>query len=102
MVIAMIDVYNDCSFAIKIMDDTVKEKVKEFMEKGLSAWNCATHSEDYEEDLFTKEEIEGFYWSGYAEPTYELLERNDIKGERIDIEYDEDGCVTNADEVFYY
>lgn len=102
MVIAMIDTENDCSFAIKIANDAAKEKVKEYMKEGLGAWFCATDPESYNKDHFTKEEVEGFYWCGYAAPTCELLDKNGIEHEVIDIEKDEDGNAKNADEVFYY
>ncbi len=102
MVVAMVDVCNDCSFAIKFADATQKEKVEECMSKGLAAWYAATDPEKYDGDYFTQEEVEGFYWSGYAEPTLELLKKHGIDGDVVDIEYDENGCVINADESFYY
>lgn len=82
---------NDCDFTIVISDDSQKDKVIECIEKGISAWYCATNPEDYDDDAFTKKEVEGFYWEGYAEPTCELLERAGIKYELVEDEYDEDG-----------
>ena len=102
MVIAMIDTENDCSFAVKIANDAAKDKAEEYMQEGLRAWFCATDPESYDKDYFTKEEVEGFYWCGYAEPTSELLDKNGIEHEVIDIERDENGKVTNADVVFCY
>jgi hypothetical protein len=103
MIIAMIDNCNDCSFAIKIANEAAAEKTKEYMQEGLSAWYCAAHTPiDYEGEYFSKEEVESFYDAGYAEPTEELLTKNGIEFELVDIEYDEDGNVTNADEIITY
>lgn len=102
MVLAMIDAQNECNFAIKFDDESQKDKVKEYMEAGLSAWYTAAHDKIEGNEYFTAEEIEAMYGDGYAEPTLELLDRNDIKGELIDIEYDEDDYVINADETFFY
>ena len=99
----MIDVQNDCSFAIKFTNEAAKEKVEEYMREGLDAWYCAAHVPvDYNGKYWSKEDVEGFYWLGYAEPTCELLDRDGIEHEVIDIEYDEDENVVGADEVFYY
>ena len=102
MIIAMLDAQNDCSFAIKFDDVSRKDEVKKYMQVGLNAWYSATNPEDYEGDYWDKDEIESFYWSGYAEPTLELLERFGIKGACLDIECDDDDNVINVDEAFYY
>lgn len=99
----MIDVQNDCSFAIKFANKAVKEKVEEYMREGLKAWYCAAHTPvDYEGKYWENEDVECFYDLGYAEPTLELLSRDNIEHEIVDIEYDEDDNVKNADEVIYY
>lgn len=102
MTIALLDQQNECNFAIRFEDVSLKDKVKELMIAGLDSWYEAAYDEIEDNDYFTAEEIEGMYNDGYAEPTLELLERNGIKGECVDIEYDEDDCVINADEVIYY
>ena len=105
MVIAIVD-DNDCDFAIKFEDESVKDKVKEYMKAGLSAWYQAAHVDDEDDvednEYFTGEDIIGFYDEGYAEPTMELLERFGIEAECIDVEYDNNDCVVNADEVIRY
>ena len=101
MIIAMLD-NNDCNFAIKFNDKSQKKKIKEFMRAGLSAWYQAANEDIEGNEYFTAEEIEGMYDLGYAEPTCELLERNGIEAECIDVEYDENDCVCNADEVIRY
>ena len=102
MIIAQIDNENDCSFAIKFADETAKEKVIEYMEAGLSAWYEAAHDEIEDDEYFTADEKESFYWLGYAEPTLELMAKNHIDGDCVDIEYDNNGNVINADAVVYY
>ncbi len=103
MVIALIDNCNDLNFAIKIANEADAEKTKKYMEEGLSAWYCAAHTPtDYEGECFSKEEVEDFYYLGYAEPAEFLLKKDGIEFETVDIEYDEDGNVTNADEVITY
>ena len=102
MTIALLDQQNECNFAIRFEDASLKEKVKELMVAGLQSWYEAAHDEIEDNDYFTAEEIEAMYGDGYAEPTLELLERNGIEGECVDIEYDEDDCVINADEAIYY
>lgn len=82
---------NDCDFTIVISDDSQKDKAIECIEKGISAWYRATDPENYDGDDFTLEEVEGFYWEGYAEPTCQLLEREGIEYELVEDEYDEDG-----------
>ena len=99
MVIAITD-SNDCDFAVQFDNADDAEKVKSCMRKGLNAWYCAAHPDSYEGTDFTKEEIEGFYWEGYAEPTQILLDRNGIASKVVDIEVDENYEVT-ADEVIY-
>lgn len=89
---------NDCDFTIVISDDSQKDKVIKCIEKGIGAWYCATNPEDYDDDAFTKEEVEGFYWNGYAEPTEALLKREGIEFELVENEYDDDGNLI-ADEI---
>lgn len=89
---------NDCDFTIVISDDNQKDKAIECMERGIDAWYCAAHPNTYDRDDFTREEVEGFYWDGYAEPTKELLKREGIEFELVDDEYDEDGHLI-ADEI---
>ena len=100
MTIAIVD-QNECNFGIKFEDESLKEKVKEYMQEGLAIWYMAAHDpEEIEENkYFTKEEILAFYGSGYAEPTMELLTKDGIQFECIDLEYDDDGEVINVDEV---
>lgn len=103
MILAMIDEENDCSFAVMFANETTKEKVEEYMREGLDAWHCAADVPvDYEGKYWTNEDVECFFDLGYAEPTAELLDRFGIEHEIVDIEYDEDGNVSNADEVIYY
>ena len=105
MIIAILD-DNECNFGIKFDDVSLKDKIKEYMEEGLAAWYaaayCAENDEEYENDYFTKEEIESFYWAGYAEPTEKLLEKNNIPFESVDLEYNDDDEVINVDEVIWY
>ena len=82
---------NDLDFTIVINDDSQKDKAIECMEKGIDAWYCAAHPETYDGDDFTSEEIEGFYWEGYAVPTLELLKREGIEHKLVEDEYDEEG-----------
>lgn len=93
MVIAYTD-ENECDFAIKIEDARRADEVEECMLKGIDAWYCATDPNKYEGDDFTNEEIESFYWSGYAEPTYELLAKKGIAYEAVDIGQVKNGEVT--------
>lgn len=103
MIIAQIDNFNDCSFAIKFADEAAKEKVEEYMREGLEAWYCAAHVPvDYDGKFWTNEDVECFYGMGYAEPTMELLQRDGIEGECVDIEYDDEGNIINADIVVEY
>ena len=82
---------NDLDFTLVIKDESKKDKVIECMEKGIDAWYGATDPEHYKGDAFTKEEVEGFYWEGYAEPTEILLKREGIEFELVEDEYNEDG-----------
>lgn len=104
MVIAILD-ENECNFAVRFDDETKKEIVKELMIAGLSSWYEAAN-EDIEEiegnEYFTADEISMMYNDGYAEPTMELLKRYNINGEVIDVEYDKNDEVINADEVIWY
>lgn len=105
MTIAIIAGLSKCNFAINFADVSAKEKVKECMQKGLTAWFLAANPEaldEWNDDAWTKEEIENFYQAGYSEPTCELLNRYSIKHECIDVEFDKDDNVINADEVIYY
>lgn len=99
MIIAITD-SNEDNFAIRFNDPSKADIVADCMERGLGAWYAATDPESYEDDLFTKEDIEGFYDAGYAEPTMELLKRNGIEFECVDIEYDENNKII-ADEVIH-
>ena len=82
---------NDCDFTILIQDESLADKVVDCMLRGIDAWYCAAHPETYDGNDYTKEEVEGFYWEGYATPTCELLEREGIEYELVDDEYNEDG-----------
>lgn len=102
MVIALVDPYNDCSFAVEFTDLSVKEQVENYMREGLSAWYSATDPDKYNGDLFTIEEITSFYECGYAEPTEILLEKNHISYKLVDIETDNEDYIINADIIVYY
>ena len=103
MVIAMLDCLNECNFAVKFADKAQEEKVEELMRAGLRAWYAAANDpNDYDEEYFTSEEIQELYCVGYAEPTMELLERYGIDAEIIDVKYDKNDEVINADEIIYY
>ena len=101
MIIAIVD-QNECNFAIQFDDESKAEKVEELMVAGLSSWYEAAHEDIEDNDYFKAEEIEMMYNDGYAEPTLTLLEREGIKGEIIDVEYDDYGDVINADKVIVY
>ena len=101
MIIAILD-SNECNFAVKFNDESQKEKVIEYMKGGLDSWYGTSCDEIEDNKYFTAEEIEGFFQLGYAEPTEELLVRNGIEAEVIDVEYDDDGKVINADKVIWY
>lgn len=102
MILALIDVTNDCSFAIKFDDASKKEEVKNYMIEGLDAWYSATNPDVYKGEYWNKEEIEAMYGDGYAEPTMDLLKRFNIEAECLEIECDDDDNVINVDEAFYY
>lgn len=82
---------NDCDFTIEIEDDTQQKKTVECIQKGIEAWYAATNPETYKGDDFSKEDIDGFYWEGYAVPTCILLDRAGIKYELVEDEYDDNG-----------
>ena len=94
----------DGSISLSDFVDKVKEeKVEELMRAGLDAWYQAANEDmNYENAYFSSEEISQFYCVGYAEPTMELLERYGIDAEVIDVEYDKNDEVINADKVIYY
>ena len=102
MVFGLVDIQNDCSFAVKFDDVSKLDLVKQFAVEGLSTWYEAANEDIEANEYFTKEEIEGFYESGYAEPTSELLDRYGIRHEIIDIKCDENDIITNCDEVAWY
>lgn len=102
MILAMTD-SNECNFAIRFANEAARDQVEEYMREGLEAWYCAAHVPvDYEGKYWTNEDVECFYGMGYAEPTIELLDRFGIEHELVDIEYDENGDIANADEVICY
>ncbi len=102
MKIGLIDYSNECNFAIEIFNNACIEQVKSFMKIGLAAWYEAAH-DDIEGNLyFDRESIESFYGAGYAEPTYELLNRYGIEFRAIDIEFNNEDEAINLDEVVYY
>ena len=82
---------NECDFTLVIKDESMADKVAECMEKGMEAWYAATRPEQYDGDAFTKEEVEGFYWEGYATPTCELLEKEGVEYELVADAYIDDG-----------
>jgi len=101
--IAFID-DNECNFAIRFEDESLKDKVRQYMQEGMTAWYCAAWSaeerkEYFEETYFTNEEVEGFYELGYTEPTCILLDRYGIKYELVDIKYNKNGEPVNVDEI---
>ena len=93
---------NDCDFAIKFDDVSKLDLVKELARAGLSAWYQAAHEDIEGDEYFTAEEIEGFYDSGYAEPTCELLDRYGIEYEIVDFEYDENGEAICDEAISYW
>ena len=60
---------------------------------GIDAWYSASNDEVEANEYWSKEYIEGFYDSGYAEPTSELLDMWGIEHEIVDVECDEDDNV---------
>ena len=102
MILAITD-SNECNFAIRFANEAARDQVEEYMREGLEAWYCAAHVPvDYNGKYWTNEDVEGFYGLGYAEPTSELLDRDGIEHEIVGIEYDENGDISNADEVICY
>ena len=103
MILGVFDSFNDCDFGIKFEDADKLELVKKLALAGLGAWYQAAHEDIEGDEYFTAEEIEGFYDSGYAEPTSELLDRYEIEHEIIHLEFDDDGeCITECDEIIEY
>ena len=94
---------NDCDFGIKFDDVSKLDLVKKLAIDGLATWYEAANEDIEANEHFTAEDIEGFYWSGYAEPTCELLDRYGIEHEIIDLEFNDDGeCITECDETISY
>lgn len=62
------------------------EFCKKLIKAGVDAWHQAANG-DYENKYFTVEEIESFYWAGYAEPASELLNRHRIRHKVLNPEY---------------
>lgn len=96
MVLAITD-SNDCDFAIRFPDVSLKDMVRGCMLIGLEAWYAAAHPETWERNEWDKEEVESFYGLGYAEPTMKLLDRHGIDYECFGIEFDEDENVVDED-----
>ena len=90
MILAVVD-DNECNFGIKLNDTTQLELVKKLAIVGLASWYEAAHTKIEANEYFDAEQIEGFYGSGYAEPTMELLTRYGISHEIVGLEYDADG-----------
>ena len=103
MTLAVLDYLNDCSFAIEFNDESKLDLVKELALFGLGIWYEAAHDEDEIEanEYFTKEDIMGFYESGYGEPTSELLDFYGIEHEIVDIKYDDNDNAICDDYVMY-
>lgn len=103
MILGVLD-SNDCDFGIKFEDADKLDLVKKLARDGLATWYQAAHiDEDEENEHFTKEEVEAFYGSDYAEPTSELLDRYGIEHEIINLEFNDDGeCITECDEAIWY
>lgn len=92
MIIAYTD-DNECNFAVKFRDKNRAIEVKKAIEIGIDAWYSAANDEVEANEYWSKEYIEGFYDSGYAEPTSELLDMWGIEHEIVDVECDEDDNV---------
>ena len=95
MIIAYVD-DNQCDFAVKFRDKNRAIEVKKAITIGIDAWYSAANEEVEANEYWSKEYIEGFYDSGYAEPTSELLDMWGIEHEIVDIEdveCDEDGNI---------
>lgn len=101
MILACLDSCNDLNFSLRIDPKDLKETV-DCVDKGMLAWYCATHPEDWEDDDdFSREDIESFYDLGYCEPTEMLLNKRGIQYELLDIEIDDDGEAV-ADKVYWF
>lgn len=82
---------NDCDFAF-IVDEANAEEVQRLGKIGLEAWYAAAH-DDVEDKIlkyFSLEDIDNFYWAGYAEPAMELLDRAGIEYELVEKEEEND------------
>ncbi len=88
MLIAYTD-QNDCDFAVKFDDETKENEVRKAIQVGIDTWYEAAHTDIEGNEYFTKEEIEAFYESGYAEPTCEILDKLGIEYEIVDVEYND-------------
>lgn len=81
---------NDLTFVLEVEEKDADIAMK-CGAKGLDAWYCASHPEDWENDeYFTQEDVDSFYDLGYAEPAEMLLERYCVSYKLLDPEYDED------------
>lgn len=92
MIIAYVD-DNECNFAVKFKDKNRAIEVKRAITIGIDAWYSAANDEVEANEYWSKEYIEGFYDSGYGEPTSELLDMWGIEHEIVDVECDEDDNV---------
>ena len=90
MIVAYMD-GNDCDFGVKVAEGTNVEMLKMLIKGGVEAWYAAADTPVEETDFFTAEEVEGFYYLGYAEPTSMLLTRCGIEHEIVDLEFDSEG-----------
>lgn len=105
MIIAYVD-SNDCDFAVKFDNVNYVGQVKKAIKEGIGAWYEASYYEanrfDYDDDAneyFSVEELKSYYYSGYAEPTSDLLSKWGIEHEIVSVEFDEDGKVICDDIV---
>ena len=100
-IICVVD-QNDSDFAFRVKAEDADRAI-ELSVRGLLAWYCAAHPEDWEDDEdFTREDLESFWDSGYADPARILLDRHGIWYEDVDIEYDTDGEPCNVDRMVNY
>jgi uncharacterized membrane protein len=69
--------------------------------KGLDAWYCASHPEDWDDDdeCFSREDVDSFYDLGYAEPAEILLKKYGVEYTLLDPEYDENDEVICDDYI---
>lgn len=82
---------NDLDFVLDVALEDI-ELTKRLGVKGLLAWYCASHPEDWKDDEdFTRDDVDSFYGLGYAEPAMMLLEKHGIAYTLMDPEYDPDG-----------